>query len=121
MAQKTISFSNFDNTIGGDARISAVMSHGINPSTGLPLWKVPVATEEDLNEAVTAAQKAFPEWSRRPWKERQYLLAKLKDTLLEYSEEMVELIMQETGKPVSVANQSFDSVNLLIVESFCKH
>lgn len=103
MARKTISFLDFCNVIGGELRTSAVTSSGINPSNGSSLWKVPIAAEEDLNDAVTAARKAFPEWSARPGKERQALLGKLREELLEYREEMVELIIQETGKPVSLS------------------
>jgi acyl-CoA reductase-like NAD-dependent aldehyde dehydrogenase len=37
--------------------------HSINPATSQPLYEVPVARDEDLDTAVTAARKAFKSWS----------------------------------------------------------
>jgi acyl-CoA reductase-like NAD-dependent aldehyde dehydrogenase len=100
MAQKTILFTHFDNVIGCEACTSPHLTRGIDPSTGSLLWEVPIASEDDLNQAVTAAQNAFTEWSWTLGKKRQGLLAELREVLLRYREEMVELIMKETGKPV---------------------
>lgn len=105
MAQKTVMFTRFNNIVNGEARTSIHLTSGIDPSTGSPLWDVPVASEEDFNQAVIAAQKAFKDWSWMSGKKRQGHLAELRDTLLHYREEMVELIIKETGKPVSF---SFD-------------
>jgi acyl-CoA reductase-like NAD-dependent aldehyde dehydrogenase len=101
MAQKNILFTQFNNIVNGEARTSTHLTSGVDPSTGSLLWEVPVASEEDLNDAVTAAQKAFQEWSWTSGKKRQGLLTELRETLLQHREEMVELVMKETGKPVS--------------------
>lgn len=53
-----------------------------------------------MNEAVAAAKKAYPSWSRTPWSERAKLLAEASKALLENKDEMGQLIMQEGGKPV---------------------
>ncbi|GAD97180.1 hypothetical protein NECHADRAFT_43411 [Paecilomyces variotii No. 5] len=96
----SINFSTFSNIINGETRSSSQVGHGINPSTKKPLWDVPVATEHDVNEAVAAAKKAYPAWSRTPWSERAKLLTRAKDALLERKDEMAHLIMQEGGKPI---------------------
>lgn len=99
-----VDFSTFSNIINGEARSSAKVSQGINPSNKQPLWDVPVASEDDVNEAVAAAKKAFPAWSRTPWSERGRLLSKAREALLARKDEMAQLIMQEGGKPVRYRN-----------------
>jgi acyl-CoA reductase-like NAD-dependent aldehyde dehydrogenase len=101
--QAAVSFTSFGNVINGKLQNSAVQAKGLDPSTGTALWEVPVAGKEDLEEAISAANKAFPEWSKTPWKERQKLLAKLRATLLVLQEEMAELLMKEVGKPVNIS------------------
>ncbi|KAJ9272503.1 hypothetical protein DTO212C5_1230 [Paecilomyces variotii] len=96
----SINFSTFSNIINGETRSSAQISHGIDPSTKKPLWDVPVATADDVNEAVAAAKKAYPAWSRTPWSERAKLLSRAKEALLARKDEMAHLIMQEGGKPI---------------------
>jgi acyl-CoA reductase-like NAD-dependent aldehyde dehydrogenase len=107
MPQKAISFSSFANIINGTRYSSALQTTGLDPSTGLPLWDVPVARKADLDEAVQAAKVAFPEWSQRRWKERQSLLGRLREALLEYRDEMVELLMKEAGKPVRIPMSNY--------------
>lgn len=102
-AQQAISFTSFGNIINGKFQSSAVRAKGLDPSTGEALWEVPVGRKEDLDEAVSAANKAFPGWAGTPWKERQNLLAKLRGTLLAYQEEMIDLLMKEAGKPVNMS------------------
>ena len=66
------------------------------------MWDVPVASAQDLNDAVEAAQAAFKAWSQKPWQERQNVLAQIREKLLRHSEEMSRLILLECGKPVSL-------------------
>ena len=53
----------------------------LNPATGDLLAKCPRANADDLNRAVSAANAAFPAWSRRPIEERAALLIELADAL----------------------------------------
>ena len=41
-----------------------------NPATGEMLGKVPIATREDVDDAVQAALRAFPGWRRTPPEDR---------------------------------------------------
>ena len=50
----------------------------VSPIDGSLLSTVPLSTAKDLNDAVQAAQEAFPEWSRRPIKERVQVFFKFK-------------------------------------------
>ncbi|RSL90683.1 hypothetical protein CEP52_014521 [Fusarium oligoseptatum] len=62
----TVDFHTFSNVIAGALRSSAHLGHGINPSTREPLWDVPIATAQDLEDAVSAAQEASAKWSSTP-------------------------------------------------------
>jgi acyl-CoA reductase-like NAD-dependent aldehyde dehydrogenase len=95
------SFTVFANTINGKASLNGEKTHAINPSTRRPLWDVPVATDDDIENAVTAAKQAFEAWSRTHWNERAKYVNKAKEALMEIRDDMAELIMQEAGKPVS--------------------
>lgn len=86
--------------IDGNLRNSKTLSQGINPSNKGKLWDVPVATAEDLDDAVRAAQQSFRSWSRMPWECRQKLIGNLRDLLLQYQQELANIIMLEGGKPV---------------------
>lgn len=99
------SFFNFSNTINGAARGGARVAQAVNPSNKQPLWNIPVATEDDVNDAVAAAGEAFTSWSRLTWAERGACLMRAKETLLEMHDDMANLIMQETGKPVSIVEK----------------
>ena len=57
----------------------------INPSNQQHLGDVPLADEKDVNRAVNAAKKAFPDWSRMPIKERAGFLINLADRLMAVS------------------------------------
>lgn len=103
MSSQRVSFETYDNIINGERRSGSSKTQGIDPSTGEPLWDVAAASKDELNEAVVAAQKAFPEWSRTTWEHRQSLLTKLKEVVLSYTDELTELVMKEAGKPVSIS------------------
>jgi phenylacetaldehyde dehydrogenase len=76
-----------------------------NPATGEEVTRVPEAEAQDVDNAVTAARRAFDEgpWSRMSTSERGKLLWKLADLLEANLEEVAELESLDNGKPVSVA------------------
>ena len=102
-------FSTFTNFVDGRPRTGEQTYHGVNPSTEEPLHEVPCATEQDLNDAVEAAQHAFPTWSKIPYGERCDLVRKYADAYLELLEPLTELLMQENGKPRSHADREIRS------------
>ncbi len=67
----------------------------INPSDGTPVTEVDVATDEQVQQAIAAARRAFDEtdWSQRPTAERAALLVRVAE-LLERDQEA--LAMAET-------------------------
>ncbi|RPD98412.1 succinylglutamate-semialdehyde dehydrogenase [Candidatus Pantoea deserta] len=70
-----------------------------DPVTGETLWQGAAATAEQIAEAATAARKAFPDWARRSFVERQALVERFAALLEEHKTELAETIAAETGKP----------------------
>lgn len=68
---KVLSFDTFHNIIDGKQRGSDSTHNGIDPTTGEKLWDVPIASQKDVNDAVAAATRAFPSWSKTPFEERK--------------------------------------------------
>ncbi len=69
-----------------------------NPATAETLVRVPLTTASEVDEAVQAAQAAFPEWRRTPSTQRIQYLFKLKKLLDDNFDEIVRLTVDECGK-----------------------
>jgi acyl-CoA reductase-like NAD-dependent aldehyde dehydrogenase len=91
----------FYNIINGERRSGSCVHQCTDPRTEQSLWDAPLATPEDLDEAVAAARAALPEWSKTTVNHRQGLLKKLGERLEEHRQELVGYLMKETGKSVS--------------------
>lgn len=70
----------------------------INPATEAVIAQVPDADREQLEAAVNAASRAFPEWSARPWAERQALVKAIGDAIEAHAEDFMRLLTREQGK-----------------------
>lgn len=70
----------------------------INPATGELLAKTPLGTTDDVDAAVSAAQKAFETWRQTPTIDRVQVLFRLKHLLEEHAEELARLCTLEHGK-----------------------
>ncbi|CAN8104206.1 unnamed protein product [Discula destructiva] len=88
----------FYNIINGQRRSSDKSHQVTDPRTEQPLWDVPVATPDDLDEAITAANRAFKSWSKTTVAERQAVLAKICDVIATNAPELAMLARKETGK-----------------------
>ncbi|MBK0403756.1 CoA-acylating methylmalonate-semialdehyde dehydrogenase [Adhaeribacter sp. BT258] len=75
----------------------------ISPLDGSLLSTVPLSGETELNEAVKAAQQAFPKWSAMPIKERVQIFFRYKTLLEQNLEELTELVHRENGKTLGEA------------------
>lgn len=76
--------------------------NGTSPYTGQKLWDVPVATEKDLEEAVTVARAAYKKWAKTPIEERRQALKALAKAISDDKEAWTKLGTEETGKPVCI-------------------
>ena len=71
----------------------------LNPENNEPWVEVPEASEEDVDKAVKAAQKAFEgEWSKLLPRERGKYLREIADKLRENAELLGEIETIDTGK-----------------------
>ena len=75
----------------------------INPATEEEIATVSALDEAGAREAVEAAKDAFPEWSHTPVEERQKILARWLEIMLDEAEELSRLVSMEGGKPVGEA------------------
>ncbi|KAL3476425.1 aldehyde dehydrogenase domain-containing protein [Aspergillus californicus] len=96
-------FNNFQNTINGQQTATTEKRYGINPATGDPNPDVPVSTQQDVDNAVAAAEKAFIAWSDVPLAERQKAVLAFADSLEEHASDFAQLLVQEQGKPLTFA------------------
>jgi len=90
-------------TIDGRAVAGEAVVDVINPATGQPFATAPDCSKAQLDLAVAAAQSAFKSWRRAPLAERQALVDRAGDLLLEHVDEVARLFTREQGRPVDLA------------------
>lgn len=73
------------------------------PATGIVYGQVPDSDDRDVNDAVSAAEKAFPAWSKITPQKRGVILRKIGNLILENLEELALDECWDTGKPLSLA------------------
>ena len=69
-----------------------------NPSTGEVSKQVALASKTTVEEAITAAQAAYPEWRNTPAIKRARVMFKFKDLLEQNADKICALIGEEHGK-----------------------
>lgn len=72
----------------------------LNPATGKVLWQGNEASEQELDSAVKAARKAFPEWAELPLEGRITFLHRFQKVLNEHRDAFASVISEEMGKPL---------------------
>jgi aminomuconate-semialdehyde/2-hydroxymuconate-6-semialdehyde dehydrogenase len=75
----------------------------IEPATGEPYSQVADSDARDVELAVAAAEKAFPDWSRTPAADRSLLLLRIADLIERDLEKFARAESIDTGKPLSLA------------------
>ncbi|WP_271274248.1 aldehyde dehydrogenase family protein [Aliamphritea hakodatensis] len=76
----------------------------INPATELTVAQAPLASVAQLDEAVAAAGTAFKTWQYSSHESRQTLIRQIADKIEQHADELAEIIVQEQGKPLFLAN-----------------
>ncbi len=81
--------------------VSAKASFDVhNPATGVVIASVPNMDASDTEQAITAAQQAFPAWAAKTGKERAEVLRKWFELILENADDLAALMTAEQGKPL---------------------
>jgi aldehyde dehydrogenase (NAD+) len=84
----------------------------VNPATERTVASSPVASSEQVEQAIRAAKHAFPDWSSRPVEERAGALAVIADEVERRADEFARIITLEQGKPLGLARGDVDSAVL---------
>lgn len=74
-----------------------------NSSTGEIMAEVPCCTIDEVEEAIAAAEAAFPEWSKMSISKRTQMMFKWRDVLVAHLDELTLLCSKELGKTLSEA------------------
>lgn len=90
----------FNMTINGKAPDSGVFFDVINPATGTGFAQCQCGDIDMLNQAVSAARDAFISWSQTSSAHRKEKMHELAGMLESNMPELMELVTQETGKPM---------------------
>ena len=69
-----------------------------NPATQEVIARVPMATQDELDQAVAAAQKAFKTWRKVPIGERARIFLKYQELIRKHQREIAEILTAEQGK-----------------------
>ena len=89
--------------IDGLLRRGAATYEVINPAHGRAFARCPVATREDLDDAVRAARREAPAWRALSPEERRRLIFEFADRMVDAAADIAPLLTQEHGKPLEQA------------------
>jgi len=107
-------FINGQTVLGKSGHFSDVY----NPSTGSVIARVPLATKEEVQEAINAAKEAFPAWRALSVGKRAEIMLKFRQLMTENMDELIDMICTESGKTVEDAKgeitRGLESVDLAI-------
>jgi acyl-CoA reductase-like NAD-dependent aldehyde dehydrogenase len=91
--------------IGGEWVPGGAGTYGIvNPATETIVSEAPEATAADADAAAAAARAAFPAWSQTAPEERARLLHATAEAISRRAEDLLPLIIAETGATLSVGS-----------------
>lgn len=91
------------NTVGhlinGEIRTDSTRTQDVfNPATGVAIKKVALASKETVDDAIAAAQAAYPAWRNTPVGKRAAVMFRFKALLEQNSDKICEMIGEEHGK-----------------------
>ena len=92
----------------------------INPATEERIGSVPVASNDDVDAAVEAAQGAFEYWSGTSVEERADFLNRLSAAIKDRSEELAKLITSEVGTPIDYSRMAMVGTPRVVTRSYAK-
>ena len=102
-------FSQTKNFINGNFEINGEKQMEVfSPLNGEVISKVPLSGYEALDDAVKAAESAFPLWSNTTIKERVQVFFNYRNLLDKYRDELAELVHIENGKMIGEAVAEVD-------------
>ncbi len=82
---------------------SGRMGDVFNPATGDVTAQVPLATADEVRDVIRSSATALPGWAATPPARRTQVLFKLRELLIEHTDELAELLSSEHGKTLADA------------------
>ena len=89
--------------VGGDKSFPVV-----NPATEEVIADVPQVTAEQITQVISSSKAGFATWSKMSLAKRAELIFAYADILEKHKEEIVDILIAETGKPADNAEYDFD-------------
>jgi len=96
-------------SIDGESVADSASLNVIDPATAAPFARVPDCTRQQLDSAVSAAQRAFATWSDETLDERRRLVNAFIERVVADADTLAPLITREQGKPVAKARSEINS------------
>lgn len=84
-----------------------------NPYTGESLGSYPLATKEDVECTLNAAQKGKKTWAAMSFNDRVPILLKAADIMEKHADELAEMISREMAKPIAMARSEVSEIPAL--------
>jgi acyl-CoA reductase-like NAD-dependent aldehyde dehydrogenase len=94
--------------IGGRPVATKAHADVLNPSTGKVVGKMPLATEADIEAAVSAAKAAFVLWKEVSDSDRAAACRAVAAVIESHAEELAQLLTLEQGKPLNGLGSRFE-------------
>jgi acyl-CoA reductase-like NAD-dependent aldehyde dehydrogenase len=95
--------TDFSLLIDGELTSAAEHLDVINPATGAVFARCPAAGRAELDRAVAAARRAFPEWRDRSFEDRTEFIKRMAGILRANQDALGALLTREQGKPLGQA------------------
>ena len=83
--------------------LSEIRFDVVDPATETTIGQIALGNAQDVDQAVTAARRAFPAWSATDVRERVELLKRVLKVYERRYDEFAELIRREMGAPITFA------------------
>jgi succinate-semialdehyde dehydrogenase / glutarate-semialdehyde dehydrogenase len=80
-----------------------------NPVNGVTVGEVYQSGAKETEDAIRAAEEAFPKWAGLTGDQRSAHISKIVDKLIEKKEHLAQTITKEMGKPIANARGEVDS------------
>lgn len=92
------------NFVDGAFQNTPQVLENVTPSTGEVFGTIPRSGAVEVDQAMAAAKRAFPAWSKTPVAERAACLERLADAVRDHADVLAKEEARDNGKPLSLAS-----------------
>lgn len=91
------------NFVDGAFQNTPQVLENVTPGTGQVFGTIPRSGASEVDQAMAAAKRAFPSWSKTPVAERAACLERLADAVRDHADMLAKEEARDNGKPLSLA------------------